>query len=84
MDWLGGVGDGVSGVGLGGAFPLSPPFPPLSPFPRCTFWGVSLVVGGREVGGSDCPGEGVGGSRRNDVVYLWHQKIDERVVILVE
>ena len=67
----GGVGDGVSGVGLGGAFPLSPPFPPLSPLPRCTLAVVSLVGRGREVGGSDGPGKGVRGCRRNDVMNLW-------------
>ena len=84
MDWLGGgVGDGVCCMGLWDAFPLSPPFPPLSPLPRCTLAVVSLVGRGREVGGSDGPGKGVRGCRRNDVMNLWQQKIDECVMILI-
>ena len=79
----GGVRDGVGGVGFGDAFPLSPPFPPLSPLPRCTLAVVSLVGRGREVGGSDGPGKGVRGCRRNDVMNLWQQKIDECVMILI-
>ena len=69
MDWLGGVGDGVCGMGLWDAFPLSRPFLPLPPF-SSTLAVVSLVGRGREVGGGDGPGKGVWGCGGNDVVYL--------------